>query len=84
MARTTSVAFAFAAALAGFDVALGSSNDTTYTPPTWLEKYGHSVIEPGFSGIVSFSHLPFTKCLEVPDAAFDIAILGMPFGKLQR
>ena len=32
-----------------------------------------------FTGPVSFSHLPYTKCLETPDASYDIAILGMPF-----
>lgn len=32
-----------------------------------------------FSGPLSFAHLPYTKCLENPDANFSVAILGMPF-----
>ncbi|KIY73537.1 Arginase/deacetylase [Cylindrobasidium torrendii FP15055 ss-10] len=45
---------------------------------TWLEKYGAQIDQP-FSGPLSFSHLPYSRCLENPDEAFDIAILGMPF-----
>ncbi|EJD51937.1 Arginase/deacetylase [Auricularia subglabra TFB-10046 SS5] len=52
------------------------------TPETefqsWLSKYGKQEDLP-FSGPLSFSHVPYTKCLENPDEAFDIAILGMPF-----
>lgn len=33
----------------------------------------------GFSGISTFAHLPHTRCLQAPDEAFDIAILGVPF-----
>lgn len=46
--------------------------------PTWLEKYGKQ-IDLTFTGPLSFSHLPYTKCLEVEDTSYDIAILGMPF-----
>ncbi|THV01433.1 Arginase/deacetylase [Dendrothele bispora CBS 962.96] len=45
---------------------------------TWLEKYGSQIDQP-FSGPLSFSHLPYTRCLENEDVDFDIAILGMPF-----
>ncbi|KAH9898278.1 Arginase/deacetylase [Cubamyces lactineus] len=45
---------------------------------TWLEKYGQQIDQP-FSGPLSFSHLPYSRCLEDESAAFDIAILGMPF-----
>lgn len=45
---------------------------------TWLEKYGQQIDQP-FSGPLSFSHLPYTRCLEDEGANFDIAILGMPF-----
>ncbi|KIK70590.1 hypothetical protein GYMLUDRAFT_209871 [Collybiopsis luxurians FD-317 M1] len=45
---------------------------------TWLEKYGPQIDQP-FSGPLSFSHLPYIKCLEEDDARFDIGILGMPF-----
>jgi len=46
--------------------------------PTWLEKYGPQIDQP-FSGPLSFSHLPYHRCLEKEDVFFDIAILGMPF-----
>ena len=45
---------------------------------TWLEKYGPQIDQP-FSGPLSFSHLPYARCLENDDMDFDIAILGMPF-----
>jgi agmatinase len=45
---------------------------------TWLEKYGPQFDQP-FSGPLSFSHLPYFRCLENVEASFDIAILGMPF-----
>ena len=47
-------------------------------PQTWLEKYGPQ-IDQVFSGPLSFSHLPYSRCLEDENAAFDIALLGMPF-----
>lgn len=45
---------------------------------TWLSKYGPQIDQP-FSGPLSFSHLPYSRCLEDESADFDIAILGMPF-----
>ncbi|EGN99986.1 hypothetical protein SERLA73DRAFT_106914 [Serpula lacrymans var. lacrymans S7.3] len=45
---------------------------------TWLSKYGKQIDQP-FSGPLAFSHLPYTRCLEDESAAFDIALLGMPF-----
>ncbi|TFK41888.1 arginase family-domain-containing protein [Crucibulum laeve] len=45
---------------------------------TWLEKYGQQ-IDQTFSGPLSFSHLPYHRCLEDESVDFDIAILGMPF-----
>ncbi|KAF7307470.1 Agmatinase 1 [Mycena indigotica] len=45
---------------------------------TWLEKYGAQIDQP-FSGPLSFSHIPYTRCLEDESKKFDIAILGMPF-----
>ena len=32
-----------------------------------------------FSGLTTFAHLPGAKCLEDTTAAFDIALLGIPF-----
>ena len=32
-----------------------------------------------FSGLTTFAHLPGAKCLDDPSAAFDIALLGIPF-----
>ncbi|OBZ68611.1 putative agmatinase 1 [Grifola frondosa] len=45
---------------------------------TWLKKYGKQ-IDQVFSGPLSFSHLPYFRCLEDVNAQFDIALLGMPF-----
>ena len=45
---------------------------------SWLDKYGKQVDQP-FSGPLSFSHLPYTRCLEDEAAHFDIGIIGMPF-----
>ncbi|KAI0669775.1 Arginase/deacetylase [Trametes maxima] len=46
--------------------------------PTWSEKYGKQIDQP-FSGPLSFSHLPYSRCLEDEGAEFDVAVLGMPF-----
>lgn len=46
--------------------------------PTWLEKYGAQIDQP-FSGPLSFSHLPYHRCLEEENSKFDIALLGLPF-----
>lgn len=45
---------------------------------TWAEKYG-AQIDLVFTGPLSFSHLPYQRCLENETAQFDIAILGLPF-----
>ncbi|KAL0951705.1 hypothetical protein HGRIS_008380 [Hohenbuehelia grisea] len=45
---------------------------------TWAEKYGKQ-FDQSFSGPLSFSHLPYTRCLDHDDVHFDVAILGMPF-----
>ncbi|KAF9015732.1 arginase family-domain-containing protein [Cyathus striatus] len=45
---------------------------------TWLEKYGPQ-IDQTFSGPLSFSHLPYYRCLEDTSVDFDVAVLGMPF-----
>lgn len=46
--------------------------------PTWVEKYGPQ-IDLTFSGPLSFSHLPYVRCLQEESTDFDIAILGLPF-----
>lgn len=53
---------------------LGSHEETE----TWLSKYGKQIDQP-FSGPLAFSHAEYVRCLEDESAAFDIAILGMPF-----
>jgi agmatinase len=46
---------------------------------TWSEKYG-AQSDLAFTGPLSFSHLPYARCLEEDTSpAFDIALLGMPF-----
>ncbi|KAE9407325.1 Arginase/deacetylase [Gymnopus androsaceus JB14] len=44
----------------------------------WFSKYG-SQEDLDFSGHLSFSHLPASKCLEDNSTLFDIAVLGFPF-----
>jgi agmatinase len=46
--------------------------------PTWVEKFGPQ-IDLTFSGPLSFSHLPYVRCLQEESTDFDIAILGLPF-----
>lgn len=58
--------------LNGFDVPPAAGSQT------WLEKYGPQIDQP-FSGPLSFSHVPYSRCLEDDSANFDIALLGMPF-----
>jgi len=52
---------------------LGHNQDAT-----WGEKYGPQY-DLEFSGPLSFSHLPYIKCLEQTESLFDVAILGIPF-----
>ncbi|KAJ7439459.1 arginase deacetylase [Mycena latifolia] len=44
----------------------------------WFKKYGDQH-DLGYTGPLSFNHLPYAKCLEDASHAFDIAILGFPF-----
>ncbi|KII86784.1 hypothetical protein PLICRDRAFT_55683 [Plicaturopsis crispa FD-325 SS-3] len=44
----------------------------------WASKYG-AQSDLGYTGPLSFSHLPYTRCLEDASRAFDIGILGFPF-----
>jgi agmatinase len=44
----------------------------------WTSKYG-AQIDLGYSGPLTFSHLPYTRCLDDGTARFDIALIGMPF-----
>ncbi|KAK2461465.1 hypothetical protein APHAL10511_005928 [Amanita phalloides] len=48
------------------------------TAGTWLTKYGPQS-DLTFTGPLSFSHLPYQRCLENETAQFDIAIIGLPF-----
>lgn len=51
---------------------------STFSGPTWAEKYG-TQFDQSFSGPLSFSHLPYFRCLENEAASFDIAVIGLPF-----
>ncbi|ESK84087.1 agmatinase [Moniliophthora roreri MCA 2997] len=53
---------------------------TTSSGATWQEKYGPQM-DLSFTGPLSFSHLPYVRCLEAENEneLFDIALLGMPF-----
>lgn len=44
----------------------------------WAAKYG-SQTDLGYTGPLSYSHLPYTRCLDDISTTFDIAVLGMPF-----
>ncbi|KAF7308743.1 hypothetical protein MKEN_01073400 [Mycena kentingensis (nom. inval.)] len=44
----------------------------------WTSKYGPQV-DMGYTGPLSFSHLPYTRCLDDGTALFDIGIIGFPF-----
>jgi len=44
----------------------------------WATKYG-SQTDLGYTGPLSYSHLPYTRCLDDLSTTFDIAVLGMPF-----
>ena len=54
------------------------NNSSPLTGPTWVEKYGPQ-IDQTFSGPLSFSHLPYVRCLQEESTDFDIAVLGLPF-----
>ncbi|KAJ7281512.1 arginase family-domain-containing protein [Mycena rebaudengoi] len=43
----------------------------------WGSKYG-AQYDLGYTGPLSFSHLPYTRCLDDGASRFDIAIVGMP------
>jgi agmatinase len=51
---------------------------STLSGPTWAEKYG-TQFDQSFSGPLSFSHLPYFRCLENEAVSFDIAVIGLPF-----
>ena len=44
----------------------------------WTSKYGPQIDLP-FTGPLSFAHLPYARCLDDVSAAFNIAVLGLPF-----
>jgi len=44
----------------------------------WTTKFGAQV-DLEYTGPLSFSHLPYFRCLEDASQSFDIAILGFPF-----
>ncbi|KAJ7814021.1 hypothetical protein B0H14DRAFT_3090216 [Mycena olivaceomarginata] len=46
----------------------------------WTSKYG-ALMDLGYTGpLLSFSHLPYTRCLEDGSAHFDIGLIGARFG----
>ncbi|KAJ7749506.1 Arginase/deacetylase [Mycena maculata] len=44
----------------------------------WTSQFGPQN-DLGYTGPLSFSHLPYTRCLDDGESRFDIGILGMPF-----
>lgn len=55
-----------------------TDNYDPFDTELWLKKYGKQ-LDQVFSGPLSFSHLPYSLCLEETQKDFDIAVLGMPF-----
>ncbi|KAJ7658102.1 arginase family-domain-containing protein [Mycena rosella] len=52
--------------------------DVDVATEPWTSKYGAQV-DLGYTGPLSFSHLPYSRCLDDGAARFDIGLLGMPF-----
>ncbi|KIY49068.1 Arginase/deacetylase [Fistulina hepatica ATCC 64428] len=50
--------------------------DITQEP--WASKYGAQK-DLGYTGPLSFSHMPYARCLEDASTPYDIAIIGLPF-----
>ncbi|ORY25446.1 putative arginase [Naematelia encephala] len=48
------------------------------TDDPWTTEFGN-LPDLAFSGFTTFAHLPGRKCLDHPDSALDIAVLGVPF-----
>jgi len=44
----------------------------------WTSKYGPQS-DSGYTGPLSFSHLPYSRCLQDASIPFDIGIIGLPF-----
>ncbi|KAF7309767.1 hypothetical protein MIND_00348600 [Mycena indigotica] len=55
---------------------LGIPIDVSTEP--WTSKFGPQV-DLGYTGPLSFSHLPYSRCLDDGLARFDIGLLGFPF-----
>ncbi|KAH8833040.1 arginase family-domain-containing protein [Flagelloscypha sp. PMI_526] len=56
-----------------------NANPVSLQNEPYFSKYGEQR-DMGFTGPLSFGHLPYTKCLEDPATPnFDIAFLGFPF-----
>ncbi|KAF7308560.1 hypothetical protein HMN09_00705100 [Mycena chlorophos] len=55
---------------------MGEPIDVSTEP--WTSQFGTQV-DLGYTGPLSFSHLPYLRCLDDGAARFDIGILGFPF-----
>ncbi|KAK0210274.1 Arginase/deacetylase [Desarmillaria ectypa] len=53
-------------------------NQVDVSTEPWTTRYGAQE-DLGYTGPLSFSHFPYTRCLEDPSQLFDIAIIGFPF-----
>lgn len=62
----------------GHQVPLGEHAAHVESESPWTAKYGPQIDLP-FTGPLSFSHLPYSRCLEDGSTEFDVAVLGMPF-----
>lgn len=44
----------------------------------WTDSYG-GFPDPAFAGVATFAHLDHQRCLDNPDLALDLAIIGIPY-----
>lgn len=83
--RSSTLAFVFAAPIAvlahpgnyGAQAPLGRTSADVKTEP-WTSMFGLQK-DLVYTGPLSFSHLPYLRCLEDSSQSFDIAIIGFPF-----
>ncbi len=61
-----------------YPLAIPQQEQVDISTEPWTTRYGAQQ-DLGYTGPLSFSHFPYTRCLEDPSQLFDIAIIGFPF-----
>jgi hypothetical protein len=70
MLFSTFTALSFVASLSSLPVAISAD--------PWADTYG-GFPDPAFAGVATFAHLDHQRCLDNPDLALDLAIIGIPY-----